>query len=166
MTTHGLEILLRSKWSSSEDKKYIRKMIFQDFQYFSRKNDLRANLRLAGKFLYYISRTSPGHRYLLLRMNYSENLSRTDSSVRFHELLQSVRRKLIKMFDVKSEQILPAPELLLRWNTYSTVISIHKSFSATTLHHNMIFIHDGVSYYKVEVKIVISPNESRHSEKH
>ena len=27
------------------------------------------------------------------------------------------------MFDANSEQILPAPELLLRWNTHSTVIS-------------------------------------------
>ena len=55
-------------------------------------------------------------------MNYSEKLSRTNSSVRFHVLFQSAMQKVTKMFDVKSEPIIPAPELLLRWNTYSTVM--------------------------------------------
>ena len=107
-------------------------LIFSSFQYFLRclkfsrfswkKVTSGSNLWRIGQFVYSIIRNSPGHRYLLLHMNYSEKSSRTNSNVRFHELLESAMWKVIKMFDASSEQILPAPQLLLRWNTYSTVI--------------------------------------------
>ena len=61
-------------------------------------------------------------------MNYSEKLSRTNYNVRFYELLQSATRKVIKMFDHCQAVLIPPPELLLRWNTYSTVTSSNHEF--------------------------------------
>ena len=45
------------------------------------------------KIFFYIFRSSPSDRHLLLGMNYSEKLSRTHSNVRFQQLLSSARQK-------------------------------------------------------------------------
>ena len=70
-----------------------------------------------------IFRSSPGDRYLLLGISLLEKLSEAQLNDQDSELLQSAIQNVTNMFDRCQPALLPPAELLLRWNTYSTVTS-------------------------------------------
>ena len=93
---------------------------FQDFQDFHEKCDTKIMV------LHSFSASMLYQELILKQSDVSYRSRKFNISLnelRDSEIFEFPWRKLIKMFDVNSEQILPPVELLLRWNTYSTIIS-------------------------------------------
>ena len=84
------------------------------------------------KFSFPETRSSPGGRNLLLHINYSVKLSRTNSNVRFHELCEFPTPKVIKMFDLTPRTRGPqmSPVLLLRHSLLNSHIHCFVSSSS------------------------------------